>query len=248
MEGDEVRPGVELVQFDQLDLQRDLQPLGARQGKIRIVSQSAHAEGDGAARHFAADAAQAEDAERFVVKFDALKFLAVPVAAFHRSVRLGDFARQRHQHGEGQLGGGDGVAAGCVHHDDAALGGRLDIDVIGPHAGAAHDAEFRRGLDEVFRHFGLRTHNHRRHVAHQWQQFRFRQPLLEDRHFELGPLLEQGDSLRGDGLADQHFHKQGAHCRPRPRAGQIHKTPGGIRIMADSKWERGQPCPRVPGF
>ena len=89
----------------------------------------------------------------------------------------------------------DGVAAGRVHHDNPALSGRLDIDIVGAHPGAAHDPEPGRGLDHLFRYFRLRAHDQSDRVADQRHEFHLRQPLLEDPHLEFGPLLEQSDAL-----------------------------------------------------
>ena len=45
----------------------------------------------------------------------------------------------REHHGDGVLGGGDGIAEGRVHHDDAALGGGRHVDIVDADAGAADD-------------------------------------------------------------------------------------------------------------
>ena len=54
---------------------------------------------------------------------------------------LRDVAREREQHGDRVLGGGDVAAAGRVHDHDAALGRRVDVDVVDADAGAADDAQ-----------------------------------------------------------------------------------------------------------
>jgi hypothetical protein len=59
----------------------------------------------------------------------------------HRRRRLGHRPRAAEDVGEGQLGRRDRVARGRVHHDDAALGGGLDIDVVHADAGPADDLE-----------------------------------------------------------------------------------------------------------
>ena len=40
------------------------------------------------------------------------------------------------------LGDGDRIAAGSVHHHDAALGGGIEIDVVDAHARASDHAQF----------------------------------------------------------------------------------------------------------
>ena len=77
------------------------------------------------------------DAEGFVAQLDADKFVAVPLAAFERGDGLRDMARQRHHQGDGMLAGGDVVAAGRVHDDDAAFGRGIGVDVFIADAGAA---------------------------------------------------------------------------------------------------------------
>ena len=51
------------------------------------------------------------------------------------------------------LGGRDVVAAGRIHHDDAACGRRRDVDVVDADAGAADDAELAGVLERVGGHF-----------------------------------------------------------------------------------------------
>ena len=58
-------------------------------------------------------------------------------------------AGQRDHQAEGQLGDGDGVGAGRVHHDDAAVRGGVGVDVVDADAGAADDAQLRRGLQQL---------------------------------------------------------------------------------------------------
>ena len=77
------------------------------------------------------------DADGFVAELDADEFIAVPLAAFERGNGLRDMARQRHHEGDGMLAGGDVVAAGSVHDDDASFGRRVGVDVFVADAGTA---------------------------------------------------------------------------------------------------------------
>ncbi len=63
-------------------------------------------------------------------------------------VRRRDVARQRQHQADRVLRGGDGVALGGVDDDDAALGRRLDVDVVDADAGAADDQQLGRGLED----------------------------------------------------------------------------------------------------
>ena len=67
----------------------------------------------------------------------------------HGGVGAGDGAGHRDHEAEGELGDGDGVGAGGVHDDDAAAGGGSGVDVVDAYAGAADDAELRRGLEQL---------------------------------------------------------------------------------------------------
>ena len=83
--------GSDLIElFDEFDLQRTR----ATGGKIRIVSEHAHAESDGPPRDLRADAAHAENGERLVVELDAFKVFSIPLAGLHARVRLRDVARR----------------------------------------------------------------------------------------------------------------------------------------------------------
>ena len=86
--GDEI--GVRQGVFEILD-EFDLQRFSAGFGKIGIVGEDAHAEGEGAFGHFGADAAHAENGEGLAVEFDTLETFAIPFAALHAGVGLGDF-------------------------------------------------------------------------------------------------------------------------------------------------------------
>ena len=157
MNRDEVRRRVNIIQTGQFHLQR----LGAGRRDVRIEGQHAHAERHCATRHLAADAAHAQHAECLAVKFDAFERLAVPFAGGHRAVGLRDIARECHHHREGQLAGGDRVAAGSVHDDHAVLCGGLDVDVVNADPGAADNFHLRRSLEQRLGDFGLGADSHR---------------------------------------------------------------------------------------
>ena len=99
----------------------------------------AHAEAERALRHQLADAAEAEHAERLLVQLDAAEARPIPGAAGERAVRLRDVARERQQHRQRVLRGGDHVGLRRVCHHDAALGGGVDVDVVHADPGAADD-------------------------------------------------------------------------------------------------------------
>src|SRR5439155_3030890 len=155
--GDEIGARVDFVEFDNLDLQR----FRAAEAQEWIVGEHTHAERDGAAGDFAADAAHADDAKCLVVVLDAFEGFAIPLTGFDRAVGLWDFAGERHEHRKRVFRGGDRVATRRVHNDDAAARGGVDVDVVNPDAGTADDAEFVTGVEDALGDFGLAAHDQR---------------------------------------------------------------------------------------
>ena len=101
-----------------------------------------------AAGDFGADWPEPDHPERLATHFRADIGLAVPVAAAHRSVGLWDVPRERHQQRDRVLGGSNGVALRRVDHDDAALSGRFEVDVVHADAGTADDLQAGAGLND----------------------------------------------------------------------------------------------------
>ena len=124
-------PGVEVVRrLGALDAEL----AEALLGDVGVEGDHAHAEAERALGHQLADAAEAEHAERLLVQLDAAELGPLPGAAGERAVRLRHLARQREQQRERVLGGRDHVRLRGVGHDHAALGGRVHVDVVHPHA------------------------------------------------------------------------------------------------------------------
>ena len=124
---------------------------GALLGDVRVEADELHAEAARALGHERADAAEAEDGERLLVELGAGELRALPLALLHRRVGLRDVARLREHERHRLLGGRDDVGRRRVAHDDAALGGGRDVDVVDAHAGAADDLQVRAGLDDLAR-------------------------------------------------------------------------------------------------
>src|SRR5262249_8412223 len=155
VDGDEVGARKEIVERDQLHAQP-----GRRFGRHeRIVGDHLHAQADGALGDDAPDVAEADDAEGLVADLSAEPGAAGPFARTHGGGGLRDVARQREQHGDGVLGGGDVAAAGRVHHHDAARGGGVDVDVVDADAGTADHAQLGGAGQHVGRHLGGATHD-----------------------------------------------------------------------------------------
>ena len=132
-----------------------LKAAGAADGEVGIVGENAHAEGHGAAGKLRADAPPAENAEGFIVEFDALVFFAVPTTGLHAGIRLRDVAGNADEEGKGMLGGGDGVSTGSVHDDDATARCGIHIDIVHAHACAADDLQICGSFQNSGGHFGL---------------------------------------------------------------------------------------------
>ena len=145
VEGDEVGHGHQLVEVDELDV--DLAgPLGRDE---RVEGDEPHAEGEGPLRDELADAAEADDAERLVAQLDAGPPRALPPALDQCRVGLGDVAGLGEQQRHRVLRGRQHVRLGRVDHHHAALGGRGDVDVVEPDAGAADDDQLGAGFEDL---------------------------------------------------------------------------------------------------
>jgi hypothetical protein len=59
-----------------------------------------------------------------------------------------------------EFGRGDSVAAGRVHHDHAALGGRVDIDVVHTDASPANDLQLVGDRDHLGGDLRLAAHHY----------------------------------------------------------------------------------------
>ncbi len=203
MHGDEIRGRKDVLQvFNQLDLQF----LGPRLGHVGVVGDDLHAEGLGPLGHLATDAPHAEDAERLLEKFLPLEGLAIPLAVLHGHVGLGDLPGQGHEHGKCEFRRGNRVSARRVHHDNAALRGGVDINVVHAHAGAPDDLELLGGVHDPRRDPGLRTHDDGRGVRRQFDQLIFGWTGVQHDDVELRTLLKQLDALGGHRIANQYFH------------------------------------------
>ena len=137
MESDEIGAGKERIERYFFDAEID-RPLGRQE---RIVGDHLHAQTEGPLGDDRADIAAADDAERLAGQLDPHEARLLPFAGLRRAVGRRDLAAQREQHGNRVLGGGDRVAVGGIHHDNAALRRRCDVDIVDADAGPADDLE-----------------------------------------------------------------------------------------------------------
>ena len=113
-----------------------------------------HADADGLLADDAADIAGTDDAERLAGDLDAHELRLLPLAGLRGGVGGGKLAGDGEHQRDGMLGGGDRIAEGRVHDDDAAARGGRDIDIVDADAGAADDLEVGRRRDQLFRRLG----------------------------------------------------------------------------------------------
>src|SRR5262245_51354144 len=99
------------------------------------------------------------------------------------------------------LGGGDRIAEGRVHDDDALGGGRLDVDIVDANAGTADDLEFGRRGDDLLRCLGGRTHGQTVVAGNGFLQL-----LLAETNLHVGfdaPSLKDGNGGGGELIGNQ---------------------------------------------
>jgi hypothetical protein len=113
---DEIGAREQLVELDLLDAEFRARAPGRNGSKAMTCIFRPTPRG----RDDRADIAAADDAERLAGDLDAHEAVLLPLAGLGRGVGLRDLAREREHHRDGVLGGGDRIAEGRVHHDDAA--------------------------------------------------------------------------------------------------------------------------------
>ena len=147
---DEISARQELVQLDLFDT-HFLGTLGRQEG---VIGDDMHAEPNRLLADDAADIASADDAQRLAGDLDAHELRLFPLAGLGRGVGLRQLAGNGEHERDGMFSRRDGIAEGRVHHDDAALGGSRNVDIVDADAGAADDLEIGRSGDQLFRRLG----------------------------------------------------------------------------------------------
>ena len=166
----------------------------------RVVRNHLHLEAERAPGDLPADPSKTEHAKRLVGELDAAPLRALPAAVDQRGMRLRDVPRQRHQEPDRVLRGRDDVRLRRVRDDDAATRGRVHVDVVDAHAGAADHLQARPGVDHVRGH--LRRRPDDQSVVAADDLFERRLPV--DVHLER--LAKQLDPRLGDRFTDQDLH------------------------------------------
>ena len=155
MQGDEIGPREEIVEFDLLD--REIG--GAFGGQVRIVGDHTHLQPLRSVGNDRADVAGADKTERLAVHLHPHEAGFFPFAGVGRFVGFWNLARRRQQHRDRVFGRRDRIAERRVHDDDAACRGSRNIDVVDANPGPADDLEAPRRSQDISRHLGGGAHD-----------------------------------------------------------------------------------------
>ena len=164
--GDEVGLPEDLLKIDQFETAREMRI----RIDIRIVGNDVHAHSPALARHFASNAAEADDAQRLSCEFHTLEPGFFPLPVLQRLIGLRNVARQGEQHRDGVFSSSGRRSTRRVHDQDAAFGGGIEIDIVHTDAGAADDPEAFRFLYEFPIHSRAAANDDAVHVANDVEQ------------------------------------------------------------------------------
>ncbi len=174
----------------------------------RVVGDDVHAQSERTSRDLLADPAEADHPEGLPGELDSAPARALPAALLQRRVRLRDVARQRDDQPDRLLRGRDDGRLRSIRDDDPLPRGRIDVDVVHPDPRPPDHLQPLRALDQLAREPRRRA-DHDRVVAGD--------DLLERRlrvDVDLEPLAEELEACLGDGLADEHPHRQTVATEP----------------------------------
>ena len=142
---DEIGTAQQIVELDLFDAHI----LGALRREEGVIGNHLHPQADGTVGDDRADIAGPDDAQDLAGDFDAHEAVLFPLAGARGGVRFGDLPRQRQHQRNGMLGRRDGIAEGRVHHDDALLRRRRNVDIVDPDTGTADHLELGRRRDDL---------------------------------------------------------------------------------------------------
>lgn len=195
MQGDEIGIGHQIVQLiDQLDLQT----ARARRREIWIECHYAHAKSDRAPAQLATDPAHSDNPERFVIELNPFQIFTIPTSTAHGGIGLRNFPRHRKQKGKCVFGRGNGIATGCIEHDDPAPGRSLNIDIVDANAGAADGAQLHASVQNPGRNFRLAANDDGAEVGNDLGELRFRQTGPDGNFQGVVPAKLFDSSLKSD--------------------------------------------------
>ena len=157
---------------------------------------------------------------------------------------LRDVPAQRQRQRQRVLRGGHGVRLGRVGDDDAALGGRLDVDVVDAGAGAADHLQALGARDQLGGHLRRGADDDRVELADPLQQLVVGHLEAE---LDLEVLSQELHAALGDLLLHQHA-VDGSPERPGRRfCGSAHGYPTGSGAIPASAKVRCTAAVPAPG-
>ena len=134
----------------------------------------AHLKTLGAARHSAADAAEADDAEGLAPNIAAEKLVEIPTwpgAGAHPLVAFDQPARDRHQQRPREVGGRFVENAGGVRGENFVSRAGGHVDIVVADGNRSRDAKLRRLREQFLVHFFGEQADERVFFGHAFQQF-----------------------------------------------------------------------------
>src|SRR5215471_4811006 len=110
-------------------------------GDVGIEGQDLHLHPQATFDDHRSDVSDSNHAERLVEQLATLELLLLPLSVLDAGGGLWNVPRKGHHHCHRELGHGDRVSSGSVHHHHALLGGFIQIDVVDADACAADHLE-----------------------------------------------------------------------------------------------------------
>ena len=211
MHRDEVGPGQQLVEGQQLDAE-----LGrARRRDVGVIGDHVCAEGGQPLRDELTDAAEPDDADGLAEDLGAVELRPLPGVLAQRCVGGRDLPGGGQHQRQRVLGGAVDVRRRGVDHQHPGRGGGVDVDVVQADARAGDDLELGRGGDHLGVDRGRRAHQQRVGIGHRCQEFRAVR-AVDPTHFH--GVTQGCDGRLGQFVGDQHngqIHAgQPNVCRP----------------------------------
>ena len=176
--------------------------LGQRGRHERVEGLDLHAEGPAPRRHLAPDPAEPDHPEALPEELHPGEGLPVPLLSLHGQVGGSEVAGEGEHEGDGELRGGDRVAAGRVHDEDAPARGRREVHVVDPDPRPPDDLEVPGGVDHLGVHLAAAADENGVVGRHELDELGRRQRLL---HVH-GPALGAQDlgAALGDALENEN--------------------------------------------
>ena len=151
MQGNDVAHAQQVVQV------ADLGGVAQRQLGDHVVEEHLHAHGFGHYRQLGADGAVTDDAELLATNLEGVGRRLDPAAAVAGGVLLRDAAQQQDGLAQHQLGYRTGVRVGRVEYRDATLAGRIQVNLVGADAEAAHRNQLLGAVEDLGGQLGARA-------------------------------------------------------------------------------------------